>query len=310
MEANRRQLLVTGLGMGAVAALGPRAAALAATRPASQAPLFKISLAEWSLHRTLRAGELDNLDFPAFARERFGIDAVEYVNQFFPDKATDFNYLRELEKRCKDAGVASKLIMIDGEGELADEDDARRRQAVENHFRWIAAAAFLGCHSIRVNAGGGGGWDAQMAHAADSLHRLGEMGERYGINVIVENHGGLSSNGKWLAETIRKADHPRCGTLPDFGNFRVSSDEVYDRYQGVSELMPYAKAVSAKSHEFDAEGNEVNTDYMRMLTIVLDAGYREYLGIEYEGGGLSEVDGVLATKRLLERVRGELSGRY
>jgi len=146
-----------------------------------------------------------------------------------------------------------------------------------------------------------------MKRAADSLHRLGVMGDEYGIDVIVENHGGLSSNGAWLAETIRLASHPRCGTLPDFGNFRIRGDEWYDRYQGVAELMPFAKAVSAKSHAFDEAGNETNTDYLRMMRIVLDAGYRGYVGIEWEGSDLSEAEGILKTKALLERVRDELS---
>ena len=316
MHANRRQLLLAGLGaactlpgpLGALSANAAVGASLLA--PRRDGPLFSISLAEWSLHRTLRAGEIDNLAFPAFTKDTFGIDAVEYVNAFFKDKATDFDYLRELKQRCEDAGVKSLLIMIDGEGQLADQDDARRRKAIENHFRWIAAAAFLGCHSIRVNAGGGGSYEDQMARAADSLARLGEMGNGYDVNVIVENHGGLSSNGAWLAAVMAKADHPRVGTLPDFGNFRIGGDEWYDRYEGVTELMPYAKAVSAKSHQFDEAGNEKNTDYRRMMKIVLDAGYRGHVGIEWEGGGISEVEGIRATQQLLETVRAELAGEY
>ena len=102
-------------------------------------------------------------------------------------------------------------------------------------------------------------------------------------------------------------DHPRCGTLPDFGNFRITREEEYDRYQGVKELMTYAKGVSAKSHDFDEQGNETRTDYARMMKIVLDAGYRGYVGIEYEGNRLSEPEGIKATKVLLERVREDLA---
>lgn len=273
-------------------------------------PLFTISLAEWSLHKTLFAGQLDNLDFPGTARRTYGIDAVEYVNQFFKDRAKDTDYLRELKKRCDDAGVRSLLIMCDGEGALGDPDGAARTTAVENHYRWVEAAKFLGCHSIRVNAQSSGTPDEQRRLAADGLRRLTEFGAKHEINVIVENHGGISSNGAWLASVMKAVDHPRCGTLPDFGNFQIREGEWYDRYQGVQELMPFAKAVSAKSHVFDAQGNERDTDYRRMMKIVLDAGYRGYLGIEYEGDELSEPDGIRATKTLLERVRSELAGQY
>jgi L-ribulose-5-phosphate 3-epimerase len=266
-------------------------------------PLFKISLAEWSLHRTIRAGQLDNLDFPAFAKNEFSIDAVEYVNQFFKDKARDNDYLGELKKRAEDHGVKSLLIMIDGEGALGDPDDSQRTEAIENHRPWVEAAKFLGCHSIRVNAHSQGSYEEQMKLAADGLRRLNEFGDEHGIGIIVENHGGLSSNGKWLAGVMEMVGHPNCGTLPDFGNFRLGPNEEYDRYQGVKELMPYAKGVSAKSHEFDDEGNEVRTDYAKMMKIVLDAGYHGYVGIEWEGAEPGEVEGIRLTQRLLERVR-------
>ena len=240
------------------------------------------------------------------ARRDYGIGAVEYVNSFFKDKATDQAYLRDLKGRADDHGVRSMLIMCDGEGAIGDPDAGARTQTVENHYRWITAAVALGCHSIRVNAQSRGTPEEQRALAADGLRRLTEFGAEHEINVIVENHGGLSSNGAWLASVIRAVDHPRCGTLPDFGNFQVAENEWYDRYQGVTELMPFAKAVSAKSHEFDSQGNERQTDYRRMLRIVLDAGYRGFLGIEYEGSTLSEPDGIRATHALLVRVRDEL----
>jgi sugar phosphate isomerase/epimerase len=211
--------------------------------------------------------------------------------------------------------VRSLLIMCDGEGALGDPDDAARTKAVENHHKWVEAAAYLGCHSIRVNAQSEGTYDEQLARAADGLARLTEFGASHGLNVIVENHGGLSSNGGWLAAVMKRVDNPRCGTLPDFGNFRIRGEpgqaweegEWYDRYKGVEEMMPYAKAVSAKSRDFDENGEETTTDYHRMLRIVLDAGYHEYLGIEYEGSRLSEHEGVAATKALLEKVRAELT---
>ena len=264
-------------------------------------PLFRISLAEWSLHRTLFAGKLDNLDFPRAAKQQFGIDAVEYVNQFFKDKAKDAAYLADLAKRAKDEGVTNVLIMCDGLGNLGDPEGAARTKAIENHFPWVEAAKRLGCHSIRVNAASKGSPEEQQKLAADGLSRLSDYAAQMDMAVIVENHGGLSSNGEWLAGVMKLVNKPNCGTLPDFGNFHD-----YDRYRGVEELLPFAKGVSAKSHEFDADGNEVRTDYRRMLRMVVAAGYRGWVGVEYEGNGLSESEGILATKKLLEKVRSEL----
>jgi len=282
---------------------------LSCTRTGDE-PLFGISLAEWSLHRALYAGQLNHLDFPATARRDYGIEAVEYVNSFFKDRAEDRAYLQELKDRARDHGVTNLLIMCDGEGAIGDPDDAARTRAVENHYRWVDAARFLGCHSIRVNAQSAGPPDEQRRLAADGLRRLTEFAAEREINVLVENHGGLSSNGSWLASVIRAVDHPRSGTLPDFGNFKLAEDEWYDRYLGVAELMPFAKAVSAKSYDFDPSGNVVETDYTRMLRVVLDAGYRGHIGIEYEGQALSEPDGIRATKALLERIRSSLKGQY
>jgi L-ribulose-5-phosphate 3-epimerase len=297
----RRSFLATA----AAAVTGPlvhRAARAApAAAPAKQPP-FRISLAEWSLHRTLFAGKLDNLDFPKTAKRDFGIEAVEYVNQFFKDKAQDAGYLAELAKRAADEGVTNVLVMCDGLGNLGDPDDKARTKAVENHFPWVEAAKRLGCHSIRVNADSKGGFEEQQKLAADGLSRLAEFAGQMQISVLVENHGGLSSNGDWLAGVMKLVGLPNCGTLPDFGNFYD-----YDRYQGVEELMPFAKGVSAKSHEFDAAGDEIRTDYGRMLRIVLAAGYRGWVGVEYEGNALSEPEGIRATQKLLERVRAELA---
>ncbi len=293
----------TGAAIGLATSGGPALLAAEEVKP----PLFKISLAEWSFHKALFDKKMDNLDFPLVAKRDFGIDCVEYVNQFFMDKAKDMAYLAELKQRCDDNGVTSGLIMCDSEGDLGDPDEAKRTQAVENHYKWVEAAKFLGCHSIRVNARSAGSYEEQMKHAADGLRRLSEFGAQHGINVIVENHGGLSSNGEWLVAVIKQVDLPNCGTLPDFGNFRVSDSELYDMYQGVREMMPYAKGVSAKTHGFDAAGNETQIDYLKMMKIVLDAGYHGYVGIEWEGETPSEPEGVRLTKALLERVRDELS---
>ena len=286
------------------------AASLAAVRPAwllaqsgKPALPFRISLAQWSLHRELQKGVLDNLDFAKVTRE-FGIDAVEYVNQFFKDKANDSTYLAEMNRRAKDHNVVQHLIMVDGEGRLGDPDAAKRKQSVENHYKWVTAAKTLGCVTIRVNAASDGTPEEQMKLAADGLRGLCEFADTHAINVIVENHGGLSSHGDWLAGVMKRVNHPRCGTLPDFGNFYE-----YDRYKGVEELMPYAKGVSAKSHDFDAQGNETTKDYRRLMKIVLDAGYHSWVGIEYEGEKLPEREGIKATLALLKRMQSEFANK-
>mgnify|MGYP000061785891 FL=1 len=310
----------------------------ALTGCSNKKPLFKISLAEWSLHRSLYGksreltseewsrllandpssllqGNVKHLDFAKIARRNFGLDAVEYVNTFFFDRATDTRFLKKMKTVADGEGVRSLLIMCDREGALGDPNEADRIEAVENHYKWINAAKYLGCHSIRVNAQSEGEYDEQMKLAADGLRRLAEYGAKNDVNIIVENHGGLSSNGKWLAGVLEMVDHPRCGTLPDFGNFYIGTwgnkeNEWYDRYLGVEELMPYAKAVSAKSHSFNADGTEKETDYKKMMKIVLNAGYRGYVGIEYEGSELSEMDGIMATKKLLVKIRDKLTDYY
>ena len=278
----------------------------------AEGALYDISLAEWSLHRHLFAQQMEHMDFPRVAREDYGIGGIELVNQFFKDKARDESYLGDFKQRAEDYGVEVLLIMIDGEGALGHVDADERTRAVMNHYPWVEAAKFLGCHSIRVNAetGGTGSFLEQQTRAADGLRRLSEFAADHDLNVIVENHGGLSSHGGWLAGVMQQVGMENCGTLPDFGNFNLGGGQVYDRYQGVREMMPYAKAVSAKSHDFDAEGNEIHTDYRRMMRIVLDAGYRGYVGIEYEGSELGEPEGIRLTKQLLERVRSELAPFY
>ena len=273
---------------------------------------FKISLAEWSLQRTLFSGKLTNMEFPAKAKNDFGIHAVEYVNQFFMDKASDEAYLSELKSRTEDLGITNVLIMIDREGHLADSDEAKRKEAIENHYKWVEAAKFLGCHSIRVNAyATSEDPEEGKAAAVDGLSRLTEFAEPFGIGIIVENHGGFSSNGVWLTDVMKQVNKPSCGTLPDFGNFCIKSGpkgcvEEYDRYKGVKELMPFAKGVSAKTGEFDANGNAVDTDYNKMLKIVKEAGYKGYIGIE-SGSETDEDNAIRLTKVLMEKAGKKLS---
>ena len=305
MHQNRRDFIKT-LGVTALAATSITELLAAPEKKL----FFEISLAEWSLHKALQSGKITNLDFPAIAKNEFGISIVEYVNQFFKDKANDTAYLNELLKRCKDNGVKNHLIMIDGEGGLGEVDSAVRTKAIENHYRWVDAAKYLGCKTIRVNAYGKGSREDVAKAAVDGLSRLGEFAEKVGINVIVENHGGYSSNGKWLSGVMKEVGRKNVGTLPDFGNFCIERKpnewqvclEEYDRYVGTKELMPYAKGVSAKTNNFDAQGNETATDYAKILKIVKESGFKGIIGIEYEGDKLSEYDGIKATKALLQRV--------
>lgn len=272
--------------------------------------LIKISLAQWSLNNTFFDGKLDHLDFAKTAKD-LDIHAIEYVNQFFKDKAEDISYLDEMNMRANDIDVKQLLIMIDGEGNLGGLNENDRMTAVENHYKWVDAAKYLGCHSIRVNAYGEGTEEEVSDAAIDGLGRLSEYAAKEEINVIVENHGSYSSKGSWLANVMKQVNMENCGTLPDFGNFCIKREEgkrwgapcveEYDKYKGVDEMMTYAKAVSAKSNEFDINNREVNIDYKRMLQILHKHNYKGYVGIEYEGDSLSEIDGIIATKKLLER---------
>lgn len=311
MNNTRRQFIKKSLAASAGAALFAKNTSLFASFHKTK--LFKISLAEWSLHKALFSGEISNLDFPVFTKKEFGIDAVEYVSTFF--NGTGKSYIDDLYQLTYDNGITNVLIMIDGEGNLGDLYEPGRIQAVERHYKWIDTAKILGCHSIRVNARGEGTEQQVSTAAIDGLGRLSEYGEKAGINVIVENHGGYSSSGKWLSSVISGVNNPYCGTLPDFGNFCLKSERVegkwncvdeYDKYKGMQELMPFAKGVSAKSHNFDENGNETNIDYNKMMQIVKDSGYKGFIGIEYEGNKLSEKDGIAATKKLLEKIFDEL----
>lgn len=283
----------------------------------SVVPTLEISLAEWSLHRALKSGNLDHMDFPAKARNDFGIGAVEYVNGFFGGKKMTFKeaaknttYLNELLTRSKDAGVVNHLIMVDEEGPLALPVDKERLTAVDNHKKWIEAAKFLGCRTVRVNLHGEGASDEKKKASIDSLSRLGGFAKTMNINIVVENHGSDSSKGIWVADIMKQVNQPNVGTLPDFGNFCISHpwgttqdgcDDMYDRYKGVEELLPYAKGVSAKTYDFDKTGEQPLMDYKKLIGIVKASGFKGYIGIEFEGNTQPEEDGIRRTKQLLEK---------
>lgn len=305
MDRERRDFLKKSV-WGAAAVMLPGWTSLLARQGDNQL-FFDLSLAEWSLHRPLFDGKLTNLDFPVKARKDFDIGAVEYVNQFFMDKATDKTYLKKLKKRAEDHGVRNLLIMVDNEGDLATTDKKSLMESVKNHYKWVDAAVFLGCHSIRVNARGEGSRKEVARAAVDGLSRLTDYAAKREINVIVENHGGYSSDAGWLTNVIERVDHPRCGTLPDFGNFQINENKSYDRYKGVRQMMPYAKGVSAKSYAFDEKGRETTIDYRKMLAIIKEAGYHGHIGIEYEGDQLSPDEGIRATKKLLTKLGKQMT---
>lgn len=288
----------------------PKSSTNMATATVQDTSTYKLSLAEWSFHKALKDKKMGHLGFIAKAGA-MGFSGVEYVNQFFADKASDTSYLNKMTAASKKAGVEQLLIMIDNEGYLADMDKAKRDSAVINHYKWVDAAAYLGCHSIRVNAHGEGNADEVAAAAIDGLSRLATYAQTKNINVIVENHGGHSSDGQWLSNVMTKINKPNCGTLPDFGNFCLKRKdgamwgtpclEEYDRYKGVKELLPFAKAVSAKSYDFGEMGYETTIDYTKMIELVRQSGYAGYIGVEYEGENIGEEEGVIATKKLLEK---------
>jgi len=299
------------------------------TTAKSGSPDFEISLAQWSLHKkyfgdiparggydwfieTLEnrpdeaiAPGQDPLDFPKEAAS-FGINAIELVNTFYFGKVDDRPYWEKFKQNCEDAGVEVGLIMCDLLGDLGDADPVAQKIAVEKHYKWVDVAKFLGAHTVRVNAAGKGTAAEVAINAAAGLKELGEYGKRNGINIVVENHGGHSSDGSWLAGVMKAVDMKNVGTLPDFGNFCIENgpngcSKEYDRYKGIEELMPYAKAVSAKSLVFDKNGDEANIDFYRIMKIVQASGFKGHIGIEYEGNELSEEDGIKKTILLLEK---------
>lgn len=329
MKSDRRKFIQQ-LGLSAIGA------GIATSLPWSEAyaeadrkPFFEISLAQFSFASEFFSGKHNTLDFPGRAKKDFGIGAVEYVSMFFADKATDAAFLKELNQRAKDNGVKNNLIMVDDEN-IADTDTAKRNHAVESHYKWVDAAKVLGCNSIRVNLGSmdqEGSADEIAKAAIEGYSKLLEYGTKSQLDIIVENHVGHSCNGQWLAGIMKAVNNPRAGVLPDFGNFCVKRTkpatmdiagymatkclEEYDKYKGVEELMPYAKGVSAKTHKFDAQGNETEIDFVRMFAIIKKSKFKGIVGIEYEGGlmqmaaqpgYLTNEEGIKATKRLLERV--------
>ena len=306
MENNDRRSFIKNIGLlGAAAGLSTVLPVDLLAGPKKE--FFKISLAEWSFHKALFGGKMTNLEFPLRAKKEFGINIVEYVSPFFNKKETDAAYLKELLTITKNEGIQNHLIMVDGEGELGDLDKTKRTKAIENHYKWVDAAKTLGCLTVRVNAAGNGSEQDVKTAVVDGLGRLTEHAKKSNINIIVENHGSYSSDGKWLSDVMKQVNSPFCGTLPDFGNFKISEDKQYDMYQGVKDLKPYAKGISAKTFKFDENGNEPDIDYTKMFKIIHDAKFSGIVGIEWEGDGFSEEEGIKKTKALLEKVLKQYS---
>lgn len=275
-----------------------------------QEKTLQISLAQWSLHRSFWDGALDPVSFASIAMEKYEIDAVEYVNGLYPEKGADEAFWISMKTRSSDAGVKNLVMMVDDEGDLGAASEKERLQSVENHYKWVHAAKLLGCHTMRVNAFGDADREIYRRAIMDGMSRLADYAAKSDINVVIENHGLFSSDGALIAGIIKEVNRPNFGAFPDFGNWCLSAkwgttqgdcDKEYDRYKGVAELLPYAKAVSAKSYNFNEQGEDTKIDYYKMMKIVKESDYNGYIGIEYEGMEKSEHEGILITKELMKK---------
>ena len=272
---------------------------------------LNISLAQWSHHKEFFDGTMDPRDFAKISNRDYDIRAIEYVNQFYTDHASNVTFWEEMKKRAENEGVKSLLIMTDGEGNLGNADDSERQKAIEGHYKWVNAAKILGCHSIRVNAFGSDQLETYMTASIDGMGRLSEYAAKENINIIIENHGLFSSNADIIVDLIKQVDMPNFGTFPDFGNWCMNVEwgsikneecnEIFNIYEGVNKFMPYAKAVSAKSYEFDKDGNETAIDYYELLKNIKNSNYDGFIGIEYEGEQMPPSEGIKATKKLMEK---------
>lgn len=272
-----------------------------------------ISLAQWSLNRAFFGKTLNPVQFANIAKNDYGISAIEYVNQFYTDKATDEKFWIEMAKRASEAGVESLIMMVDEEEKLGDLDADKRKKAVEDHYKWVNAAKILGCHSIRVNAFGDGSLEELKSSLTDGLGQLTEYAAKEKINVILENHGLHTSNADFMVDIIKEVNNPFLGTLPDFGNWCLGAEwgstqtiknctDIYPPSEGLSKFLPYAKGVSAKSYAFDSNGNETVIEYQKLLSMVKKSDFDGHIGIEFEGENMEEPAGIKATKALIERV--------
>jgi len=279
----------------------------------SENSMPKISLAQWSLNRAFFGKTLDPINFASIAKKDYGISAIEYVNQFYADNAKNEKFWGEMATRASDAGVESLIMMVDEEEKLGDINTTKRKKAVEDHYKWVHAAKILGCHSIRVNAFGAGSLEELKASLTDGLSQLTEYAAKEKINVILENHGLHTSNADFMVDIIHTVNNPYLGTLPDFGNWCLNAEwgstqtskncsDIYAPEKGIAKILPFAKGVSAKSYAFDTAGFETVINYPELLQLVKNSGFNGHIGIEFEGENISEPEGIMTTKALIEKV--------
>lgn len=299
MTMNRRHALKNIVALTAAAPFAPTR-----LRADSHKPWLKLAVQQYSFNRQLRSGELDLLDFPKTVVNGTGIRALEYFNGHMEDKVGNTRYFKELRKRTNDLDATNTMILLRSKPALDSPDPSIRNAAIEGYRPWLEAMRILGGDCVRVDVRSQGDAEAQKQHAINGLRALCKVADQEfdGMNIVVENHGGHSGNGKWVAEVMKAVNLDNCGTLPDFQNFKD-----YDPYLGVEEMMPWAKIICAKAKDFDSAGNETNVDFRRMLRIVKDAGFSGYIGIEFEGHGVDPVKGINLTRDLILKIMNEMA---
>ena len=293
-----------------------------------------IGLQMYSFAPLIMQGKFDLLGFPDLVKNTYGINGAEYWSIPFMGRENDKDFLNDLKRRSDDIGVDNLIILVDdidiktmqSGPSLASSNKNDRDTAIDYHKKWVDVAKNIGCHSIRINLRSEEENDQKiLENSSESISKLIEFSKQDNISIVIENHGGITGDADWLVSLMKNVDSKHLGTLPDFGtynfcikrgnlNFQSLSEnceDQYDKYLGVKKLMPYAKGVSAKSHEFDKDGEELSTNYSRMIKIISESNYKGYITIEYEGamkgmfGGegtyLNPHEGILATKKLINK---------
>jgi len=338
MYSTRREFIEnsikSSIGLSLAATL-PSSLFLYSCKPEKKEFNLKISLQVYSFAPLMMAGKFDLKDFPEMVRNTYQLDGAEYWSIAFTGRENNEAFLKELKQKSDDNGVNNTIILVDDINiltmesgpSLASLSSEERSRAIDFHKIWVDTAAKIDCHSIRINLKSNDGTAEEVQEVcSESISKLIEYSSQSNISVVLENHGGLTGNGKWLSGLIKNINNEFVGSLPDFGDFNFCQtrgdlnfanvdrecEMKYDKYLGVEELIPYAKGISAKSHDFDKNGSETKTDYKRMMEIIKNSDFSGYISIEYEGAMLSMLlnrdsylsshDGILATKSLLEKL--------